>query len=1085
MLSEIDLKNIDAKIISLLAPKGGEVADVLDILHQHEKIHLYKKLNYQYHDLDWDKTKSRVRGKTATVDTLAIVLSNNVQYEKYFGADASKKPVLNHVYEILSELYFTQFENTPELSIDKLEVLVLSCLTGVSGERTPQVAMLIEENTDWIDSIQTNTAIEKLKISTYKVLLALVGKINNKNHIDKIVSFIENAFKDLNLIQQETVKKEIFLMEEGFIIGAFGNFTHILKCLYEYLYTGKISNNEKIKDVIRDYSFNAIELTKNISEDNLKKVAYHIRKALNQIVDNSIWNLTSIHPVFKEFFEKTIQTSENFFLTLLPSQRKSLIQVLSAQKSIVINMPTSSGKSLLAEMSILYTIQTQTFGNVQPTVAYIVPTNALINQVKNRLRRQFADRYIIESVLPFYEEDSLEEELLKKYPHIHVVVTTPEKLDFLIRNDRPAVKNLKLVILDEAHNISTKGRGSKFELLLSIIKQKRVDVNYLLLSPFIDKKNADELALWLGETPEKSSSISISWAPTKQFVGCNIFENNKTESYVNYLPTHRNQIIKEDVRIPLGVNVSGLKELLKEKRIGSTVKIIGLLEKYLLLGESTLVFCGGIGTAQKIALKAKDYFSQKGFLKDISDDPSIQRCTTIIKYESKADDPLIDCLNFGVAFHHAELSGLVKEELENLIAEGKVKLVCSTPTLAQGMNFPISTVIFDTLSLGRQEADNSMDNSTFWNIAGRAGRAFMDKEGHIIIGFKDSNSKTIRSTANYIKSDTKEIVSSLTSFFDLLEENYDFNFNLLRSHPAASNFLQYLNHVLKISHNYDLENVDSNRIRTILNNSFYYQQISFKQGFLETEAKISAFASKYVAYLKGQNKGNLTLADVFGISNISLNGLMGAVNEHKKMLEATYLDAQDRLHASKIILETKDIDALTGIIKIISRIPELKISIWDKPGALDVESVAKLLMGWVNGKSVRAIASEIQKDKQSLEEAIGYCNRYINGNLKNYLPWGLNMYQALTDDKANDDAKMLPSYVYYGVNDKESAIVASLGIPRFLIKNVKSKVKEAHQAITTDNINELKLTLKGINDFNIGDSNNEKNLIKRIIDSKL
>jgi len=53
------------------------------------------------------------------------------------------------------------------------------------------------------------------------------------------------------------------------------------------------------------------------------------------------------------------------------------------------------------------------------------------------------------------------------------------------------------------------------------------------------------------------------------------------------------------------------------------------------------------------------------------------------------------------------------------------------------------------------------------------------------------------------------------------------------------------------------------------------------------------------------------------------------------------------------------------------------------------------------------------------------------------LPWGLNIYQTLTQDAENETAKMLPSFVYYGVNNKEAVILASLGVPRFIIPNVR------------------------------------------------
>lgn len=110
-------------------------------------------------------------------------------------------------------------------------------------------------------------------------------------------------------------------------------------------------------------------------------------------------------------------------------------------------------------------------------------------------------------------------------------MSTPEKLDFLIRNEHPCLKNLKQVIIDEAHNISEEQRGSKIELLLSTIKLLKNDINFLLMSPFIE--NAKQISLWLGGDKQNSLDITMQWSPTKQYVGCNIIKDCSTKVLLN------------------------------------------------------------------------------------------------------------------------------------------------------------------------------------------------------------------------------------------------------------------------------------------------------------------------------------------------------------------------------------------------------------------------------------------------------------------------------------------------------------------------------------------------------------------------
>ena len=113
----------------------------------------------------------------------------------------------------------------------------------------------------------------------------------------------------------------------------------------------------------------------------------------------------------------------------------------------------------------------------------------------------------------------------------------------------------------------------------------------------------------------------------------------------------------------------------------------------------------------------------------------------------------------------------------------------------------------------------------------------------------------------------------------------------------------------------------------------------------------------------------------------------------------------------------------------------------------------------------------------------GLCNQYINGSLKNFVPWGINIYQVLTKDDKSDNAKMLPSFIYYGVNDKESVILSKIGVPRFLVSSIKGALKKqfSNQSISPNNIEEVRERIKQLQDYEFGENDAEKAKLKNIV----
>ena len=65
----------------------------------------------------------------------------------------------------------------------------------------------------------------------------------------------------------------------------------------------------------------------------------------------------------------------------------------------------------------------------------------------------------------------------------------------------------------------------------------------------------------------------------------------------------------------------------------------------------------------------------------------------LLSLDTETSKRLVACVSRGVGFHHAGMSSRQKSSVEKLFRELKLKAVCSTPTLSQGVNLPARRVI--------------------------------------------------------------------------------------------------------------------------------------------------------------------------------------------------------------------------------------------------------------------------------------------------------------------------------------------------------------------------------------------------------
>jgi superfamily II RNA helicase len=138
------------------------------------------------------------------------------------------------------------------------------------------------------------------------------------------------------------------------------------------------------------------------------------------------------------------------------------------------------------------------------------------------------------------------------------------------------------------------------------------------------------------------------------------------------------------------------------------------------------------------------YFTQAQALEQAQALMSVNVCT---KAEKEAIAQLIGDFRFaagfgktlsrlvrhGIGVHHAGMLPKYRRLVETLAQAGLLKVICGTDTLGVGINVPIRTVLFTSLSKYDGKKTRLLQAREFHQIAGRAGRAGYDTIGRVVV----------------------------------------------------------------------------------------------------------------------------------------------------------------------------------------------------------------------------------------------------------------------------------------------------------------------------------------------------------------
>ena len=101
-----------------------------------------------------------------------------------------------------------------------------------------------------------------------------------------------------------------------------------------------------------------------------------------------------------------------------------------------------------------------------------------------------------------------------------------------------------------------------------------------------------------------------------------------------------------------------------------------------------------------------------------------------LKHEQSAQI-LYPLVQRGIAYHHAGMLPTLKEVIERLFTSRLLKVIFTTETFALGINMPSRSVMFDGLRKFYGTYVRNLKTRDFYQMAGRAGRRGIDKEGFV------------------------------------------------------------------------------------------------------------------------------------------------------------------------------------------------------------------------------------------------------------------------------------------------------------------------------------------------------------------
>ncbi|KAI9277671.1 Sec63 Brl domain-containing protein [Umbelopsis sp. AD052] len=394
--------------------------------------------------------------------------------------------------------------------------------------------------------------------------------------------------------------------------------------------------------------------------------------------------------------------------TLNRVQSRLYPTAFGSDENVLLCAPTGAGKTNVAMLTILHELgkfRNEATGAIDLDafkIVYIAPMKALVQEMVGNFGSRLKPYGI--QVAELTGDRQLTKQQIAE---TQIIVTTPEKWDVITRKatDRSYTNLVRLIIIDEIHLLHD-DRGPVLESIISrtIRHMEQTQELIRLVGLSATLPNYADVATFLRVNPD---------------TGLFFFDS-----------TYRPCPLKQEF---IGVTE---KKAIKRLQVMNEIcydKVIGQINQR--EENQVLVFVHSRKETAKTAKALRDMALEKDTITQFLKQDSASREILQSEAATVKDANLQDLLPYGFACHHAGMTRADRTLVEELFADGHIKVLCSTATLAWGVNLPAHAVIIKGTQIYSPEKGRWVELSPqdVLQMLGRAGRPQFDTYGEGII----------------------------------------------------------------------------------------------------------------------------------------------------------------------------------------------------------------------------------------------------------------------------------------------------------------------------------------------------------------
>ncbi|NXF09897.1 HELQ Helicase, partial [Smithornis capensis] len=394
-----------------------------------------------------------------------------------------------------------------------------------------------------------------------------------------------------------------------------------------------------------------------------------------------------------------------------------MLQSLQLRKNLIYSLPTSGGKTLVAEIIILQELLCR-----QKDVLMILPYVAIVQE---KVWIQGLSSFGIE--LGFLVEEYAGSKgrfppikrRIKKSLYIATIEKGHALVNSLIETER--ISDLGLVVVDELHMLGEGSRGAILEITLAKVLHTSKSTQIIGMSATLN--NVGDL---------------------QKFLQAEYYTNNFRPVELKEYVKIRDTIYAVDSKTENGFTFSRLLNFKYSSYLekADPDHIIALVTE-VIPKYSCLIFCPTKKNCENVASMVCKYLKKEFRAHRQKEKQDLIKSLKSIGNGSVCP-VLKQTIPFGVAYHHSGLTNDERKSIEEAYSSGVLCLLACTATLAAGVNLPARRVILRAPYV----ANDFLKKNQYKQMIGRAGRAGIDSAGESILIVQEKDKHLVQDLFN-------------------------------------------------------------------------------------------------------------------------------------------------------------------------------------------------------------------------------------------------------------------------------------------------------------------------------------------------